>query len=127
MCSQPDVAPVENKPRTSFEDKPAEIRELNDRFRQGRADGRVMVTCGVMELGADAVGAVLALIRTFDAFDQGCDPYHEHDFGSLQYGAEQIFWKIDYYCDKRLEFGSPNPADPDVTTRVMTVMLASEY
>lgn len=37
-----------------------------------------------------------------------------------------IFWKIDYY-DRKVEFGSENPADPAQTTRVLTLMLAQEY
>jgi hypothetical protein len=36
------------------------------------------------------------------------------------------FWKIDSY-DRNTEFGSPDPADPDVTTRVLTIMRADEY
>jgi hypothetical protein len=35
-------------------------------------------------------------------------------------------FKIDYY-DKSLEFGSPDPADPTVTERIITIMLAEEY
>jgi hypothetical protein len=34
--------------------------------------------------------------------------------------------KIDYY-DRMLRDASPNPADPAVTRRVLTLMLASDY
>jgi len=37
-----------------------------------------------------------------------------------------VFWKIDAY-DSELRFGSDDPADPAVTRRVLTIMLASEY
>ena len=39
---------------------------------------------------------------------------------------ETLFWKIDAY-DRALEWGSPDPADPRVSRRVLTIMLASEY
>jgi len=35
-------------------------------------------------------------------------------------------FKIDYY-DKDLNFHSPDPADPTVTERIITIMLADEY
>jgi len=44
----------------------------------------------------------------------------------LTYEGEKIFWKIDYY-DRALKYGSEDPADPEQTTRVLTIMLASEY
>jgi hypothetical protein len=54
------------------------------------------------------------------------DPYGEHDFGALTVEDRKIFFKIDYY-DRALAGGSPDPADPRVTTRVLTIMLAEEY
>ena len=35
-------------------------------------------------------------------------------------------FKIDYY-DKNLQNGSLDPADPSVTERIITIMLAEEY
>ena len=62
----------------------------------------------------------------FEDFNKASDPYGEHDFGSLEVSGNKVFFKIDYF-DKDLKFGSENPADPEKTTRVMTVMLAHEY
>jgi hypothetical protein len=65
-------------------------------------------------------------MRRFDAFTPDNDPHGEHDFGAFDEGGDRFFWKIDYY-DKQMEFGSPDAADPDVTARVLTLMLAEEY
>ena len=40
--------------------------------------------------------------------------------------VKKIFWKIDYY-DKNYQYLSENPSNPEITNRVMTVMLAEEY
>src|SRR5664280_3436939 len=54
------------------------------------------------------------------------DPHEEHDFGSFQADGQTIFFKIDYF-DKNLTYHSPDPSDPAVTERVITIMLADEY
>jgi hypothetical protein len=65
-------------------------------------------------------------VATFSAFNEDNDPYGEHDFGSFELCSRKFFWKIDYY-DKELRCGSEDPADPEKTTRVLTLMLAEEY
>lgn len=102
------------------------IRELNDAFRATFAGGRVFVTAGVSELPSDVQAKVLRMVATFDAFDDGNDPYGEHDFGAFEVAGRTFFWKIDYY-DRQITNGSENPSDPEETTRVLTVMLAQEY
>ena len=57
------------------------------------------------------------------AFTPDNDPHGEHDFGSFEYAGKTIFWKVDCY-DRDLNYGSPDPADENVTERVLTVMLA---
>ena len=70
--------------------------------------------------------AALQKAATFDEFNEDNDPYGEHDFGSFDLCGRKFFWKIEYY-DRTMEYGSEDPSDPAKTTRVMTVMLASEY
>ena len=102
------------------------IRELNDAFRTTFLGGRVLITAGVRTLPLEVNAAVLQAVQTFDAFAPENDPHGEHDFGNFEVAGEKFFWKIDYY-DANLEFGSPDPADPSLTTRVLTIMLVEEY
>lgn len=105
------------------------VRALNDALRadMGNASlGLVVVTTGIRSLGDDALRAIMMCVRDFDAFDEGNDPHLEHDFGAFEYGADSIFWKIDYY-NQSLDAGSENPASVADTKRVLTIMLASEY
>lgn len=99
---------------------------LNDAFRRIPTTGKLMVTAGVITLASGALPAILDAIRRFDAFTSDNDPYGEHDFGSLTYLGERLFWKIDYY-DPSMSFGSADPSDAAQTVRVLTIMLASEY
>ena len=102
------------------------IGELNDQFRTASSGGRVMMTAGIAALSEDTRREVLDRVRTFHAFTPENDPYGEHDFGSVEVEGKKVFWKIDAY-DAAMEFGSEDPADPSKTTRVLTIMLASEY
>lgn len=106
--------------------KPQRIPVLNDNFRATLLDGRVMLTSGVAELPLDSKARLLLAVQSFTAFDEGNDPHHEHDFGALEVDGEKFFFKIDYY-DRDIRFGADDPADPEHTTRIMTIMLANEY
>lgn len=102
------------------------IARLNDELRHTFAGGKVMMTAGINVLSDDIKARVLLAVRSFSDFGADNDPHEEHDFGSFEVDGEKCFWKIDYY-DKSLDNGSENPADPTITTRVLTIMLASEY
>ena len=102
------------------------IRELNDAFRRTFSGGKVVMTAGVDALPDMVKAAALQKAATFDQFNEDNDPHGEHDFGSFELCGRKFFWKIDYY-DRDMQYGSEDPSDPSQTTRVLTVMLASEY
>jgi hypothetical protein len=102
------------------------IAALNDRFRQTFWGGQVLVTDEVSALSELTRIELFRSVQLYDNFVQDNDPYGEHDFGKVVVGGQDFFWKIDYY-DNTLRYGSENPADPKITTRVLTIMLASEY
>jgi hypothetical protein len=88
---------------------------------------RIMMTRGITALPPLLQISIAAEVRNFNDFTEDNDPHGEHDFGAFDIeGAGKIFWKIDYY-DSDLQYGSEDPADPQKTTRVLTIMLASEY
>lgn len=116
------------------------IARLNDLARRAMGLACVVVsTEGIRALPAADQSRLRELVETFDAFTPDNDPYGERDFGAIYQGVDGIwsalrpvdvavtvFWKIDAY-DRDLRFGSEDPADPAVTRRVLTIMLASEY
>jgi hypothetical protein len=111
---------------STTESKTDRIRSLNDAFRRTFVGGAVMITAGVEAMPLDQRRSLLQKIRSFESFGEDNDPHHEHDFGAVDEGGVRCFFKIDYY-DRKTEFGSPDPAEPAVTTRVLTIMLAEEY
>jgi len=102
------------------------IRALNDELRKTLLGGGAVMTLGIAALGPEAVNRLVQTIAIFDDFCTANDPHGEHDFGAFEFDGTQVFFKVDYF-DKSLEFGSPDPADPTVTERVITIMLAEEY
>jgi DNA-directed RNA polymerase subunit RPC12/RpoP len=123
-CGARQMAPQTSELATL---SPAEkIAVLNDAFRMTLSGGKVLMTAGVNELPDMVKAQALCAVASFNDFDEGNDPHREHDFGSFELCGRKLFWKIDYY-DPDLQYGSEDPSDPAKTTRVLTVMLASEY
>ena len=108
----------------------AKIRALNDAFRQRLprpVNGcRLIVTDGVGSLPPSQFADLLLAVRSFEEFSSDNDPHGEHDFGSVERNGTRYFWKIEAY-DEWMQFGSSDPTNPAVTTRVLTVMRADEY
>lgn len=104
----------------------ARIRALNDELRQKLIGGMAVITPGIAALGEGAVARIVKTIEVFDDFCHANDPLEEHDFGAFDADGLRIFFKIDYYDDS-LTMNSPDPSDPSVTKRVITIMLAEEY
>lgn len=102
------------------------IRELNDLLRTTFLTGRVILTEGIRALPDEDREAVITNVREFSDFSFRNDPHGEHDFGDFTHNGQKIYWKIDYY-DKAERYGSEDPSDPKQTTRVLTILLASEY
>ena len=112
------------------------IAAQNDSFRStfGASfgiSGTVVHTQGVSALDYDLQMQIMVKVMTFSQFDEDNDPYQDHTFGafavsSADVGEVNLFWKIDLY-DTSYTFGSPEPSNPKVTRRVLTIMLTSEY
>lgn len=121
-------------------DPAATIAALNDQMRRNilsPAPNIVVMTKGVLAVAdadaeTDPAAALarhvelMAIIANFTDFSEGNDPHAERDFASFEWQGVRCFWKIDYY-DRATEYGSPDPADPKVTCRVLTIMRADEY
>ncbi len=97
---------------------------LSDAINLARCD--LTVTAGVQALDEAKRGLLASEVRDFKAFSEDNDPFQEHDFGRIELDGERFFFKFDYF-DQALEFASPNPADPSLTRRVLTIMRADEY
>ena len=80
----------------------------------------------VAELPLDLKARIILTVQSFAEFDAENDPHGEHDFGSFELAGETYFFKVDYYSPD-LQGGSEDPADPEKTTRVLTIMRADEY
>ena len=102
------------------------IRVLNDNFRSTFVGGQVVMTQGVDALPSDTKARVILAVQSFSNFTKDNDPHGEHDFGSFEIEGETYFYKLDYYA-LDMDGGSEDPADPSVTTRVLTIMRADEY
>jgi hypothetical protein len=113
---------IKTQRRIDMDPRTVRIRALNDELRQNLAGGVAVMTPGVAALGPEAVDRIVKTIAVFDDFCHANDPHEEHDFGSFEAEGHTIFFKIDYF-DRNLKYLSPDPSDPVVTVRVITVIL----
>ena len=79
----------------------SEIAEPNDRFRKSSLSidpvainlGKKFMTSGIQAVGLIATVEIAERVAAFDSFTEDNDPHGEHDFGSLDYDGNRIFWK----------------------------------
>jgi hypothetical protein len=112
--------------RSTMSERTDQICALNDQLRQTLTTGLVVITPGVAALGAEPLERIVKTVSVYDDFCRATDPHEEHDFGVFEADGQTIFFKIDYY-DNTFSHHSPDPADPSVTKRVITIMLSEEY
>mgnify|MGYP002761558008 FL=1 len=103
-----------------------DIATLNDNFRKTFTGGQVLLTVGIAAMSSEDKANIISMVQNFNDFTPSNDVYGEHDFLSIDYKGNKIFAKIDYY-DLNYEFMSENPANPDITNRVLTILLSCEY
>lgn len=110
----------------------ARIAALNDRVRLGRDRQACIVmtaTCLAAIAGDDRrVSEVLAQAEILAAaarYEFGPDNDGERQRGEFVVRDQTVRFVIDYY-DRDLEWGSEDPADPSITTRVLTFMLPQD-
>lgn len=107
-------------------DKLAAIRQLNDLLRVRFVGGRILLTATVAALDADTKALVLTAVRGFTSFDESNDPHGEHDLCIVEVKGERYIAKVDYFAPD-MQHGSEDPADPEKTRRVLTVMHVTDY
>ena len=104
----------------------AYIATLNDKFRRIFIKGEILLSAGIAAMSSEDKANIISMVQNFNDFNDDNDVYGEHDFFSIDYKGNKIFAKIDYY-DLNYEFMSENPANPDITNRVLTILLSCEY
>ena len=118
--------------RTKTDPRAKRIATLNDALRRNpvkRTLGQVLLSSGISARGAEFKAMVLTALARMQAqdFKKGNDPYGERDFNSFTVDGKLCLMKIDYFAKEDLRRASDDPADPERTTRVLTIMLADEY
>ena len=109
-----------------------QIARLNDRARLGLDRTAMTVftrTCLARFCSADTARGLIAQAEIMKAVRQATfqnDAHGERDFGKVSYRDHPVWFKIDYY-DANHEYGSEDPADGNITRRVVTIMLPEDY
>lgn len=107
----------------------SKIAELNDQLRQNLftpGQNQVFVSAAVSSLPYLERARLLDKVQKFNDFNEENNPYGERDFSRIEHNGTNYFWKIDYY-NKTMDAGSEDASNPDITTRVLTIMRSDEY
>lgn len=98
-----------------------EIAAMNDAARKALGVGCVFIqTPCVTMLPQEKQSFLRERVETFEDFNEGNDPWGEHDFGSIDLDDYVYFWKIEDYGENHRDYGVP-------LRRVLTLMRADEY
>ena len=109
----------------------ATIARLNDNARLGLdRRARVQFTSNCLETFRPTPETHVAfvqaeLLKAFRHCEFAADS-PEHDFASILHRERKVWMKIDYY-DQACEYGSEDPANAAITTRVITILLPEDY
>jgi hypothetical protein len=109
----------------------AMIARLNDNARLGLdRRARVLFTSNCLETFRPTPETHVAfvqaeLLKAFRHCEFAADS-PEHDFASILHRERKVWMKIDYY-DEACEYGSEDPANAAITTRVITILLPEDY
>ena len=104
----------------------SDIATLNDKFRKSFIGGEVLLSAGIAAMSSEDKANIVSMVQNFNDFNDDNDVYGEHDFFSFDYKGDKIIAKIDYY-DLNNQYMSENPANPDITNRVLTIMKVFEW
>lgn len=106
-----------------------QVAELNDRFRKGDFSlGMLSMSPKVEALSNQEKQTLLQAVGKVDNFieTKATNSSKLHEFGLVTHHETEYIWEIDY-CDKQLKSISPNPADPNCTSRILTLMRIDEF
>jgi hypothetical protein len=92
------------------------IIELNDELRTTFKGGRVQMTRCVYDLDERLRGRALSVMARYNKFDTES----EHDSGVFIFAGYAFEWRIEYRAKDGTGV-SPDPADPSMTFRVLTL------
>lgn len=119
MATQPRIDRIET------------IARLNDRARLGLdPTARIVITrnCLATFCDPETIEVVMVQAQLLAGFRRATfsPDSPERDFAAITFRDCKVWLKIDYY-DGALEFGSEDPANASVTTRVVTILLPEDY
>jgi len=102
------------------------LAKLNDVFRNTFSGGIVVVTREFNSLDENIKNKAVEKIRNFSSFNEGNDPFNEHDCAIVRLDDinKAFKFKIDYYDKENQNYAAENPENESTTLRVLTISTA---